>query len=210
MCGACANENAFKHIFMAYQNQKRGGKPFTEEEKQSCIINKPPGAPNLTILSFLKGFHGRTLGVLACTHTKVNPKIDMPSFDWPIAHFPQYKYPLEDNKCENEEEDKKCLAEIEDLFEKYKKKGTPVAGVIVEPIQSEGGNIEASPEFFQNLQKIIKKNEAYLCFDEVQTGGGGTGKFWCHEYFNLEEPPDLVTFSKKLQIGGYFYTEELT
>lgn len=137
-------------------------------------------------------------------------KLDIPAFDWPIAHFPRYKYPLEDNIRENEEEDKKCLAEVQDLMEKYKKKDCPVAGVIIEPIQSEGGDNEASPEFFQCLQKICKENGAALLLDEVQTGGGPTGKFWCHEYFDLESPPDVVTFSKKMQMGGYFHTAEMT
>lgn len=49
---------------------------------------------------------------------------------------------------------------------------------------------------------------SYL-IDEVQTGGGPTGKMWCHEHFNLESPPDIVTFSKKMQIGGYYHTEEM-
>ena len=40
--------------------------------------------------------------------------------------------------------------------------------------------------------------------DEVQTGLGPTGKFWAHEHFDLPEPPDVVTFSKKFQTGGYF------
>lgn len=40
--------------------------------------------------------------------------------------------------------------------------------------------------------------------DEVQTGGGTTGKFWCHEHFDLDEPVDIVTYSKKMLIGGYF------
>lgn len=111
---------------------------------------------------------------------------------------------------ENQEEDRKCLAEIEYLIEKYKKKDIPVAGVVIEPIQSEGGDNEASPEFFQCLQEICKKNGAALILDEVQTGGGPTGKFWCHEYFNLECPPDVVTFSKKMQMGGYFHTEDMT
>lgn len=95
------------------------------------------------------------------------------------------------------------------MFEKYEKKCIPVAGVIVEPIQSEGGDNEASPEFFQCLQKIVKKNGAALLMDEVQTGGGPTGKMWCHEYFNLETPPDIVTFSKKMLLGGYFHNLDM-
>jgi 4-aminobutyrate aminotransferase/(S)-3-amino-2-methylpropionate transaminase len=47
-----------------------------------------------------------------------------------------------------------------------------------------------------------------LLIDEVQTGLGATGKFWAHEHFNLPESPDIVTFSKKFQTGGYFARAE--
>lgn len=113
------------------------------------MINMPPGAPQLSILSFSGAFHGRTLGALSTTHSKYIHKIDIPSFDWPIASFPIYKYPLAEHVQENKAEDARCLAEVEDLIQQYEKKNNPVAGVIVEPIQSEGGDNEASPEFFQ-------------------------------------------------------------
>lgn len=209
MCGSCSNENAFKNIFIAYMRKIRGGKGFSDEDHKSCMINKPPGSPKLSILSFFGAFHGRTMGTLSCTHSKAIHKLDIPAFDWPIAHFPEYKYPLEEHVAENKAQDAKCLAEVEDLIVSFAKKGNPVAGIICEPIQSEGGDNEASPEFFQELQRIGKKHNAYLLLDEVQTGGGGTGKFWCHEHFGLESPPDVVTFSKKLQLGGYFHSEEL-
>ncbi|XP_058463797.1 4-aminobutyrate aminotransferase, mitochondrial [Malaya genurostris] len=206
MCGSCSNENAFKNIFIWYQNKQRGAtSSFTEQEIQSCMINQAPGAPKLSIMSFHGAFHGRTLGCLSTTHSKYIHKIDIPSFDWPIAPFPNYKYPLEDNVRENAQEDARCLAEVESLIEVYAKKGIPVAGIIIEPIQSEGGDNEASPEFFQSLQKIAKKHGSAFLMDEVQTGGGPTGKMWCHEHFNLESAPDVVTFSKKMQLGGYYY-----
>jgi 4-aminobutyrate aminotransferase/(S)-3-amino-2-methylpropionate transaminase len=44
---------------------------------------------------------------------------------------------------------------------------------------------------------------------QVQTGGGPTGKFWCHEYFGLSGPPDIVTFSKKMLTGGFYHKPEL-
>lgn len=209
MCGSCSNENAFKSVFMAYQRHVRGRTDFSVEEIASCMKNRQPGSPNLTIMSFRNAFHGRTIGALSTTRSKWIHKIDIPAFDFPVAYFPQYKYPLEDNKCENKIEDDKALASVEELFEEYAKKDTPVAGVIIEPIQSEGGDNEASSYFFQHLQKIVKKNNAYLIIDEVQTGGGGTGKFWCHEYFDLETPPDIVTFSKKMQLGGFFHTPQM-
>ncbi|CAD7006097.1 4-aminobutyrate aminotransferase, mitochondrial [Ceratitis capitata] len=209
MCGSCSNENAYKNIFIWYRRNVRGENvDFTEAEKESCMINQPPGSSPLSILSFKGAFHGRTLGVLSTTHSKYIHKIDVPAFDWPVASFPKYQYPLEENERHNKAEDERCLAEVEDLIEKYNKKGIPVAGIVVEPIQSEGGDNEASPEFFQGLQKISKRSGVALLIDEVQTGGGSTGKIWCHEHFNLDGPPDVVTFSKKMQLGGYFHKAE--
>ncbi|XP_063702129.1 4-aminobutyrate aminotransferase, mitochondrial [Culicoides brevitarsis] len=209
MCGSCSNENAYKAICMWYQKNRKGRVDFTPEEMESCMKNVPPGSPDLSLLSFQGGFHGRTFGALTTTHSKYVHKIDVPSFDWPFASFPVYKYPLEENVAYNQAQDKKCLAEVEDLIEKYAKKGKPVAGVVVEPIQSEGGDNEASPEFFQELQRIAKRHNAALLIDEVQTGGGPTGKFWCHEHFNLDSPPDVVTFSKKMQLGGYYHNLDM-
>lgn len=124
MCGSCSNENAYKTLFITYRKYQRGEDvDFSELENTSCIINQPPGAPKLSLLSFYGAFHGRTIGALATTHSKAIHKLDIPSFDWPIAHFPQYKYPLEENVRENKAEDDKCLAEVEDLFEQYKKRG---------------------------------------------------------------------------------------
>lgn len=192
-----------------YRRKQRGESvPFTQEEQESCMMNQAPGSPDLTILSFKGAFHGRAIGVLSLTHSKYIHKIDIPSFDWPIATYPIYKYPLEENVRENQAEDKRCLAEVEELIENFNKKGRPVAGIIIEPIQCEGGDNAASPEFYQQLQRIGKKHGAALLIDEVQTGGGPTGKFWCHEYFNLDEAPDVVSFSKKMQLGGYYLRDE--
>jgi len=79
----------------------------------------------------------------------------------------------------------------------------------VEPIQAEGGDNGASPDYFRKLRALVKEYEAYFIVDEVQTGGGPTGKFWAHEHWQLEDPPDIVTFAKKLQIGGYFAKPEM-
>ncbi|KAH9630352.1 hypothetical protein HF086_004485 [Spodoptera exigua] len=152
-------------------------------------------------------FHGRTFGALATTRSKAIHKLDFPSFEWPVARFPEYKYPLEEFKCENEKEDKECLANVEEQFERWEKK-KPIAGVIIEPIQAEGGDNEGSPEFFQGLQKICQTRGVGLILDEVQTGCGPTGKMWCHEHFNLPSPPDLVTFSKKMLTGGFYFKPE--
>lgn len=210
MCGTCANEQAFKHMFIKHARQKRGGKDFSDEELASSMLNKPPGCPNVAILSFEGGFHGRTSGSLSATRTKPIHKIDFPLFSyWPAVPFPQYKYPLEENIRENNEEDRKCLEIVEDTIEEQRKAGFPIAGVIIEPIQSEGGDHEASPKFFQELGKICKRQEVSFLIDEVQTGCGATGKMWCHEWFDLPSHPDMVCFSKKMQFGGYYHTVEM-
>lgn len=44
--------------------------------------------------------------------------------------------------------------------------------------------------------------------DEIQTGGGATGRIWAHEYLELIIPPDMVTFSNKMQANGFYHTSE--
>ena len=85
-----------------------------------------------------------------------------------MADYPIYKYPLCENESENLREDQRCLAKVEDLIEQYHKKGIPVAGVILEPIQGEGGDNHGSPKFYQQLRKICSKNKIALIIDEVK------------------------------------------
>lgn len=203
LSGADANELAFKATFFWYQAQKRGyNSDFSPEEVASVMHNQAPGAPELAILSFERAFHGRLFASGSTTCSKPIHKLDLPAFKWPKAQFPSYKYPLENNVEANKKEDERCLKIVEDLFKTW---SVPIAGVLVEPIQSEGGDNHASAEFFQGLRDITLKHGALLIMDEVQTGVGATGVMWAHERFNLQPPPDLVTFSKKFQSAGYFY-----
>lgn len=209
-CGSCANENAFKSMFIWKNKQLRDNQAFTDDELKQCLENKGVGCPDLSILSFRGAFHGRTIGCLAATHSKTVHKLDVPSMDWPIAHFPRYKYPLEDHTDYNNKEDANCLAEVVELIDHYNNHvKRPVAGIVVEPIQSEGGDHYGSPAFFQGLQRIAKEKQCKFHVDEVQTGLGATGKLWGHEHFDLPEAPDMLTFAKKMQTGGYFYKPEM-
>ncbi|XP_010779853.1 4-aminobutyrate aminotransferase, mitochondrial-like [Notothenia coriiceps] len=97
------------------------------------------------------------LGCLATTHSKAIHKLDVPSFDWPIAPFPRLEYPLEEFTRENAHEEARCLEEVEDLIVKWRQKGKPVAGVVIEPIQAEGGDNHASSDFFRGLRDIARK-----------------------------------------------------
>ena len=76
--------------------------------------------------------------------------IDIPSLGpWPRADFPRYRYPLRENERENRSEDDRCLATVEEAIEEGERRGVPVAGIMVEPIQAEGGDHHGSPYFFQ-------------------------------------------------------------
>ena len=201
--GADANDLAFKAAFMWYQGKRRGfAKAFSEEENKSAMMNLPPGSPKLAILSFNSAFHGRLFASGSTTRSKPLHKMDLPSFHWPMAQFPAYKYPLDKYAKENKEEDKRCLEQVDYLFQTWE---CPIAAVLLEPIQSEGGDVHASKEFFQGLRDLTIKYGSLLIIDEVQTGLGATGKLWCHEHFDLKPAPDIVTFSKKAQSAGYFF-----
>ncbi|KAJ5317876.1 hypothetical protein N7508_002384 [Penicillium antarcticum] len=199
MAGSDANETAYKAAFMYYRQMQRGGPEveFTEEELLSTMNNAGPGSPQLSILSFKSAFHGRLFGSLSTTRSKAIHKLDIPAFDWPQATFPQLKYPLEDHVQENAAEEQRCLAEVEQLIKEFH---NPVAAVMVEPIQSEGGDNHASPAFFQGLRDITKRTNVLFIVDEVQTGVVLGPR-------PLEPvlPPDMVTFSKKAQTAGYYY-----
>lgn len=202
--GSDANETAYKAAFIWRRSQERGDRPFSAEELETAMTNQAPGCPQYSILSFTGGFHGRLFGSLSSTHSKPIHKLDIPAFDWPAAPFPRLRYPLDAHMAENEAEEARCLAETERIITSFH---NPVAAVVVEPIQSEGGDNHASPAFFCGLRELTKRQGVLLIVDEVQTGIGATGRFWAHEHWGLESPPDMVTFSKKAQAAGFFYAD---
>jgi 4-aminobutyrate aminotransferase / (S)-3-amino-2-methylpropionate transaminase len=166
--GSEANELAYKASFMLYRRKERGeGVEWTAEEIESCLNNSAPGSPDLAVMSFANSFHGRGFGSLSTTRSKAVHKLDIPSFNWPQAPFPKLQYPEEKFVAENAAEEKRCLEEVERLIKSWH---CPVAALIVEPIQSEGGDNHASPAFFQGLRDITKKHGVVLIADEVQTG----------------------------------------
>ncbi|KAI3405243.2 hypothetical protein KGF56_001958 [Candida oxycetoniae] len=201
LSGSDANETAYKAAFM-YQHSKLRKGEFTQEELSSVMENKAPGASEMVILSFEKSFHGRLFGSLSTTRSKAIHKLDIPAFPWPKAPFPKLKYPLNEFEAENRIEEEECLKELESIIENSSKQ---IAAVVVEPVQSEGGDNHASSFFFQGVRELTKKHGILLIVDEVQTGVGATGKFWAHQHWNLDSPPDMVTFSKKFQAAGFYF-----
>ncbi|KAK4703069.1 hypothetical protein P7C70_g3148, partial [Phenoliferia sp. Uapishka_3] len=229
MCGSCAVEGAMKAAFMAYRARERGeagvtdftseevsyrslgaesSKPtFSPPQMSSCMKNASPGSPELSVISFKSAFHGRLFGSLSLTRSKAVHKLDIPAFDWPACTFPLLKYPLADYVAENAETEARALAEVEATIIAWKKT-KPVAALIVEPVQSEGGDNHASPQFFQALRTLTKEHGVFFIVDEVQTGVGATGSFWAHDKWDLKHAPDFVTFSKKMQAAGFYHAAE--
>jgi ornithine--oxo-acid transaminase len=78
-------------------------------------------------------------------------------------------------------------------------RGQDVAAFIVEPIQGKGVYC-ATPQYWRAAQQLCRQYGTLLVTDEVQTGLGRTGRFFCHEHWGLE--PDIITISKALS-GGF-------
>jgi 4-aminobutyrate aminotransferase/(S)-3-amino-2-methylpropionate transaminase len=197
--GSEAIENAIKAAFIKFARNRRGGAPATAADLAGCMLNDQPGINGMKILSFEGGFHGRSLGALSATRSKPIHKLDIPAFAWPVAPFPASRFPLADFAETNRTAEARSLAAVEQYLQ-----AGDVAAVLVEPIQGEGGDRHASPAFFQGLRTLCTRYGAAFIVDEVQTGGGATGAFWAHTAWNLDSPPDMVTFSKKMQVGGFY------
>jgi 4-aminobutyrate aminotransferase/(S)-3-amino-2-methylpropionate transaminase len=213
-CGSCANENAFKvaTIYAASQNrvaEGRGLDDFSPDDTSSVMVNEAPGASEMVIMSFEGAFHGRTIGCLSATRSKDIHKLDVPALKWPVAPFPQLKYPLASYVEENKAEEDRCIVEVRDTIAAAASTGKQVAAIIVEPIQAEGGDRHATKHFFQELRTLTRETGVAMIVDEVQTGVVGSGTYWMHEQWELDHPPDIVTFSKKAQIAGYYYTNQM-
>ena len=127
------------------------------------------------ILSAQNSFHGRTLATLTATgQEKVRAGYD------PLpAGFRQI--PFND------------LRAAEDAIDPQK-----TAGILVEPIQAEGGVIVADEYYLHGLRELCDRRGLLLLFDEVQTGMGRTGKLFGYEHFGVT--PDIMTLAKAL--GG--------
>jgi L-lysine 6-transaminase len=153
------------------------------------------------VIHFRQAFHGRTGYTLSMTNT-ADPRKTMyfPKFDWPRIDNPKCVFPMnEANTVLVAEAEKRAVAQIREACARY---GDDIAALIVEPIQGEGGDNHFRGEFLRELRRLADEFEFILIFDEVQTGVGLTGKFWCYEHFQGVEP-DAVAFGKKLQICGF-------
>ena len=84
-----------------------------------------------------------------------------------------------------------------------------IAGLIIEPIQGEGGDNHFRESFFRQLRELANEHEFLLIYDEVQSGGGITGKMWAHQHYGDDCQPDIISFGKKTQVCGIFASNRL-
>ena len=91
--------------------------------------------------------------------------------------------------------------DFNDIDDLKKKIDNETAAIMIETVQGEGGIVPAEKPYLRELQKLAKKNELLLFFDEVQCGVGRTGKFLATEWVK-ELKPNIVSIAKG--IGGGF------
>lgn len=155
------------------------------------------------IIHFKECFHGRTGYTLSLTDSPDKRKTDyFPKFDWPRIHNPKVSFPITDDVINDvKREEAKAVAQIKSALAQYPGE---IAGLIIEPIQGEGGDNHFRESFFRQLRKLADEHEFLLIYDEVQTGIGLTGKMWAHQHYGEDCRPDIISFGKKTQVCGMF------
>lgn len=185
--GALAVENALK---TAFDWKVRKNLAAERGEKGSRVIH------------FRQAFHGRSGYTLSVTNTADPKKTQyFPKFaDWPRVTNPKLRFPVTPEVItEVEAAERRAVEEIERAVAAAPHE---VACLLIEPIQGEGGDNHFRPEFLRALRRLADEHEFLLVFDEVQTGFGTTGRWWCLEHFGVM--PDVVAFGKKTQVCGIF------
>lgn len=153
------------------------------------------------IIAFFGAFHGRSMGALSLTASKVIQKEGfMPLI--PGVHHVPYNNPY---RCMHGREEAACRANctcadyITDVLFKRTLPAESVAAIILEPLQGEGGYVLPDSRFVQQLRDICDEHGILLISDEVQSGIGRTGKWWAIEHHDVQ--PDMVCSAKGLASG---------
>ena len=201
--GGLAVENALKTAF---------------DWKVRKNLSAGKGEKGSKIIHFKECFHGRTGYTMSMTDSP-DPRKTMyyPQFDWPRIDNPTINFPLDEESL-----NKVIQAEntaVDQILEALDKNKNEIAGLIIEPIQGEGGDNHFRCEFFQQLRQLADEHEFLLIYDEVQTGAGITGSMWAHQQFNPNKcncdcnnantQPDIISFGKKTQVCGIFAGKKL-
>src|SRR4029079_12078787 len=126
------------------------------------------------IITFVGGFHGRTLATMSASGKKAFE----PLFEPKVTGFPK--------------------AQLNDLNSVKRLISIKTVAVMLEPIQGEAGVWPATDQFLQQLRALTQEKGLLLIVDEIQTGMGRTGKLFHYEHAGIE--PDIMTLGKG--IGG--------
>ena len=151
-------------------------------------------------IAFLGAFHGRTIGSVAFTASKTKYHRGFYPLMSGVVHAPfpdPYRPILQSSPGQDEGE--VVVDYIEEQILGHILPPEDVAGIIVEPIQGEGGYVVPPQGFFPALRELCDRYGILLIADEVQSGMGRTGKWWAIEQFGVE--PDIVCAAKGIASG---------
>jgi len=154
------------------------------------------------IMGFMGAFHGRTMGALGLTASKIVQKQRF--FPWMpgVVHAP-FPNPYRnvfgiDGYAQPDELTNRVIDYIEEMFKKYVPPDE-VAAIFMEAVQGEGGYIVPPLSFIPALRKIADEHGILLVDDEIQAGFGRTGRMFAIEHCGVV--PDVVTLSKAIASG---------
>jgi 4-aminobutyrate aminotransferase len=159
------------------------------------------------IIAFEGGFHGRTMGALSLTNSKIKQRAGFGPLIPMVHHspFPRVRAWREGSGGDGS-------AELDVLRGSILGRliaPSDVAAIVVEPIQGEGGYFPAPRSFMEGLREICDEHGILLIADEIQSGMGRTGAWWAIEHTSVE--PDIITSAKGIASGmpiGAFIARE--
>ena len=149
------------------------------------------------IIGFLGAFHGRSMGSLSLTASKVTQRRGFGPMLPGVYHAPYpdtYRFNGSADACADA-----ALSFIRDQIFVHLIAPDEVAAIVVEPIQGEGGYIVPPPAFLQGLRELATQHGIVLVVDEVQSGMGRTGKMFALEHFGVTA--DAVNIAKGIASG---------
>jgi 2,4-diaminobutyrate 4-transaminase len=150
-----------------------------------------------TIIAFggaYHGIHGSIVGATANYHYREYQGV--PQYETYHLPYPYpYRFPF---KVKEGGETEAVIDYLQYLINDSHSGIGPVAGIIVEPIQGEGGYVVPPDDFLPMLAEIAHRHSIPLILDEVQSGVGRSGKMWASEHSKID--PDIMCISKS--IGG--------
>ena len=154
------------------------------------------------VIACFGAFHGRTLGALSLTASKVVQRQEFAPLIPEVTHI-DYPHCYRCLDRDDARVDTGCcersLRELEEVVLKKLVSPSEVAAIFVEPIQGEGGYIVPPASFLKKLRHLCDDHGILLVCDEVQAGMGRTGRMFAVEHFEVE--PDMVTLAKGIASG---------